>query len=187
MSLTLKDLSKQQELINKIQHDIEVMRNESKQIQAYMELEQNLAAELITFGMNTITVANDQDITLWQPDKFTKGKKDIIRDGTNVLLRSKRTTRTINPATFISLYPFEANILIEQGKIRIPIGVVEAEIGKRKTDDICEANVSYSYAFESRAYEPLAKTPEEPKDEPKPEKKPTRAPRKTKNKIKVDA
>jgi len=181
MTPTMKELGKQHELIAKMQCNLDSMQQQSKAIQAYLELTDELAKEQADLKANTTALA--ETINTWMPDRFSKGTKDMVRDGTNILLRSKRTVRTILPKMFIDLYPFEANVMIETGKIKIPVGIVEAEIGKAKTNAICSADVTYSYEFQSRAYEPLKQ--EEPKDEPKPEV--AKAQSKPRRKVKVNA
>jgi hypothetical protein len=150
-----------QQLENKIATDIEKHEQVQQHIEDKFKLEQKEQE------LKQLTTEAAASVIEWKPDRISKGKKDIYTEGSFSILRSSRTIRKIIPKKFVELYPLEANVMIEDGKINIPVGIVEAVIGKNKTNDICEANVSYSYELLSRNLPEIVKheQPEEPKIE----------------------
>ncbi len=186
MAKTISELGKLDEQIQALSKERYQLQRKSKEVQEYFEIENKLVELEKQLREETEQVANT--IETWAPDKFSKCKKDIARDGNWVILRSKRTIRTIKNTMFLELYPLLANVMIENGDIRIPLGVVENEIGKKRTNEMCDEHVTYSYQFQSREYEPLVK--DEKQEEQKNEhigKKPANKKTKSKRTIKANA
>ena len=144
----LTTLGKLNEQAEQIQYEINKLTEKSADIQKLNYYNEKLG--VVWNEMDVIVHDNSDSLTGWKPDRISKGKKDIIAFGTNAILRSKTTRRKIIPSKFVTDYPLEANVLIEDGKITIPIGVVEAELGKKKVDEICESTTTFSYKYESR-------------------------------------
>lgn len=174
----LTTLGKLNEQAEQVQLEIDKLTKESIEIQKLNNYNEELGT--IWNEMEVIVHDNSDSLTGWKPDRISKGKKDIIAFGTNAILRSKTTRRKIIPSKFVTDYPLEANVLIEEGKITIPIGVVEAELGKKKVDEMCESTTTFSYKYESRK---IPTTSIEPMPEPmiEPVKKTTTT--KTKKKV----
>jgi hypothetical protein len=157
-----------------IENDMNKLARTSADIQKMYDYEDELAE--IRSEMSNIVENNKDTLTGWKPDKFSKGKKDIIAFGTNAILRSKTTRRKIIPVEFVKKYPLEANVMIEEGKITIPIGVVEAELGKNKVNEICTSETTFSYKYESRKIpESLVDPVPTPEPTPKQKRKATKA------------
>jgi hypothetical protein len=144
----LTTLGKLNEQAEQVQSEIDKLTKQSEDIQKLNYYNEKLGA--VWNEMDVIVHDNSDSLTGWKPDRISKGKKDIIAFGTNAILRSKTTRRKIIPSKFVTDYPLEANVLIEEGKITIPIGVVEAELGKNKVNEICESTTTFSYKYESR-------------------------------------
>lgn len=150
--------SKEEELLEKLgklndeatqtQSNIAKLTEEHEVIKILNSYKYQLDA--IVDEMDALVKDNGDTLTGWKPDRISKGKKDILAFGMNAILRSKTTRRKIIPSKFIEQYPLEANVLIEEGKITIPIGVVEEELGKNKVNELCESVTSYSYKYVSR-------------------------------------
>ncbi len=166
--------SKEEEILEKLGK----LNNRKEQLQCYSD-----EISAINNEMDTLIKDNIESLTGWETDRISKGKKDIIAFGTNAILRSKTTRRKIIPSKFIEKYPLEANVLIEEGKITIPIGVVEEELGKNKVNEICEATTTFNYKYESRKV-PTSISVNEMKKEPAIENKKTH---KASKKMKVTA
>ena len=141
-------LGKLNERASQVQLEIDKLTEKSIEIQKLNRYNEELGT--IWNEMDVIVHDNSDSLTGWKPDRISKGKKDIIAFGTNAIIRSKTTRRKIIPSKFVTDYPLEANVLIEEGKITIPIGVVEAELGKKKVDEMCESTTTFSYKYESR-------------------------------------
>ena len=141
-------LGKLNERASQVQLEIEKLTEKSIEIQKLNSYNEELG--VIWNEMDALVKDNSDSLTGWKPDRISKGKKDIIAFGTNAIIRSKTTRRKIIPSKFVTDYPLEANVLIEEGKITIPIGVVEAELGKKKVDEMCESTTTFSYKYESR-------------------------------------
>lgn len=144
----LTEIGKLHDRAEKIQNEMDKLAEKSKSVQQFNN-DTNELNELMD-KIDEIIKCNGDSLTGWKPDRISKGKKDIIAFGTNAILRSKTTRRKIIPSKFVTDYPLEANVLIEEGKITIPIGVVEAELGKKKVDEMCESTTTFSYKYESR-------------------------------------
>ncbi len=157
-------LGKLNEQAEQIQYEINKLTEKSADIQKLNYYNEKLG--VVWNEMDVIVHDNSDSLTGWKPDRISKGKKDIIAFGTNAIIRSKTTRRKIIPSKFVTDYPLEANVLIEEGKITIPIGVVEAELGKNKVNEICESTTTFSYKYESRK---IPTQPIEPTPEPTPE------------------
>jgi len=157
----LTTLGKLNEQAEQIQYEINKLTEKSADIQKLNYYNEKLG--VVWNEMDVIVHDNSDSLTGWKPDRISKGKKDIIAFGTNAILRSKTTRRKIIPSKFVTDYPLEANVLIEEGKITIPIGVVEAELGKKKVDEMCESTTTFSYKYESRK---IPTTSIEPTPEP---------------------
>ena len=155
-------LGKLNERAEQVQLEIDKLTKESIEIQKLNNYNEELGT--IWNEMDVIVHDNSDSLTGWKPDRISKGKKDIIAFGTNAIIRSKTTRRKIIPSKFVANYPLEANVLIEDGKITIPIGVVEAELGKNKVNEICESTMSFSYTYESRKIPTAVNTTETEKE-----------------------
>lgn len=160
----LTEIGKLHDRAEKIQNEMDKLAEKSKSVQQFNN-DANELNELID-KIDEIVKCNGDSLTGWKPDRISKGKKDIIAFGTNAIIRSKTTRRKIIPSKFVTDYPLEANVLIEEEKITIPIGVVEAELGKNKVNEICESTTTFSYKYESRK---IPTQPIEPTPEPTPE------------------
>lgn len=174
----LTTLGKLNEQAEQIQYEINKLTEKSADIQKLNYYNEKLG--VVWNEMDVIVHDNSDSLTGWKPDRISKGKKDIIAFGTNAIMRSKTTRRKIIPSRFVTDYPLEANVLIEEGKITIPIGVVEAELGKKKVDEICESTTTFSYKYESRKI-PTTSIETTPETTPEPVKKTTTT--KTKKKV----
>ena len=141
-------LGKLNERASQVQLEIDKLTEKSIEIQKLNSYSEELG--VIWNEMDALVKDNSDSLTGWKPDRISKGKKDIIAFGTNAIIRSKTTRRKIIPSRFVANYPLEANVLIEDGKITIPIGVVETELGKNKVNEICESTTTFSYKYESR-------------------------------------
>ncbi len=159
----LEKLGKLNDEATQIQSEIVKLTEESEIIKLLNSYKYQLNA--IADEMDALIKDNGDTLTGWKQDRISKGKKDIIAFGTNAILRSKTTRRKIIPSKFIEKYPLEANVLIEEGKITIPIGVVEKELGENKVNELCESTTSFSYKYESRKI-PTANTITRPEKEP---------------------
>lgn len=165
---TMKELETLYNEIQKLKHDI-AKYEERESVQDYLAISDKLTQSESMLKQLTTEAAASVEVVDWKPDRLSKGKKDIYTEGSFSILRSKRTIRKIIPKKFAENYPLELSVLINEGQINIPIGIVEPVIGKNKTNDICEANVSYSYELVSREL-PKAinlETPEELKSKTK--------------------
>ena len=138
----LEKLGKLNDEATQIQSEIVKLTEESEIIKLLNSYKYQLNA--IVDEMDALIKDNVDTLTGWKQDRISKGKKDIIAFGTNAILRSKTTRRKIIPSKFIEKYPLEANVLIEEGKITIPIGVVEKELGENKVNELCESTMSFS-------------------------------------------
>jgi hypothetical protein len=177
----LEKLGKLNDEATQIQSEIVKLTEESEIIKLLNSYKYQLNATVDE--MDTLIKDNGESLTGWKTDRISKGKKDIIAFGTNAILRSKTTRRKIIPSKFIEKYPLEANVLIEEGKITIPIGVVEEELGKNKVNEMCEATTTFNYKYESRKV-PTSISVNEMKKEPAIENKKTH---KASKKMKVTA
>lgn len=108
--------------------------------------------EKLTTILSDLTSEAGQNATEWESDTFTQGKKDIAwLPGRKIgIIRSTTNTRTIDPKLFVEKYPLHANIMIEKGDIKIPIGKIEPEIGKNAVTEISTVKTTYKYELEVR-------------------------------------
>lgn len=149
-----------------LENEIETLQ-ESEAVKTYL----NKRDELDQLN-NDISVNLEQEISDvppedWKPNRFSKGKKDEYIDGQVQVLRSKRTVRTIIPKVFVEKYPFLVNMLVESGKIRIPIGIVEPELKKEEMEEIVEKNTTMKYELVIKAAPVVKVEPTEKKRETK--------------------
>ena len=159
----LEKLGKLNDEATQMQSNIDKLTEEHEIIKLLNSYKRQLS--IIVDEIDALIKDNGDTLTGWKTDRISKGKKDIIAFGTNAILRSKTTRRKIIPSKFIEKYPLEANVLIEEGKITIPIGVVEKELGENKVNELCESTMSFSYTYESRKI-PTANTITRPEKEP---------------------
>lgn len=87
------------------------------------------------------------EASCWGPDSFTKGKKDAVAttNGNIRLLRGKRTERKVVPSIFYEKYPFLMEKFVQDGKVKIPLNVVETELGTNDIANVCDITVTYTF------------------------------------------
>lgn len=117
----------------------------------------------------------------WQKDSFSKGKKDVAQFGRIRIYRSSRTERTIIPAKFVEMFPFDMNMLVENGDIHIPISVVERYKDPAELEPVITRKTMFKY--ESLVL--TEKKPEIPKPAAKKKGRPVKEKPKSKQKVKA--
>lgn len=165
---TIKEIETALKEIEKSKKKIAAMEDNEPKIAEYLDEKGRLTTieSLLTDLINEAgTNATD-----WEPDEFSKGKKDISwLPGRRIgILRSTTTRRKIIPSEFVARYPLHANVMIQKEEITIPIGKLEPEIGKEAVTEISTITTTHSYNIKVRSTpKPVTKKKERAKTKKK--------------------
>jgi hypothetical protein len=137
------ELEKLKKKLTEIQEKIKIRESELKipeNIEILSEMQTALNKMLESTGSSI-------DDAMWGPDTFSKGKKEAIssKDGTIVVIRSTKRTRTIIPSIFVEKHPLLTNKFVEEGRIKITLKEAEAELGKNAINEMCDIKIDHNY------------------------------------------
>ena len=135
-----------------------------KLMKARDKLDARIEQTKIALGINELTngiqeIENEQHNLLgmigeavnsetWGQDSFKKTADAISsKDGEIVIVRSKRTDKSIIASKFFELHPIELQKLFNENAIKITQKDANKVLSKTEVDEICTAITTYTYDF----------------------------------------
>jgi hypothetical protein len=142
MNETIKTLVNLKQKLQTTEQQINKLVANSIEVQTYLRLLKD--QEQTSFGVSewTKTAAQEVPEENWTP---TKGKQDEFAKGELVLIRKRRETRVVNSKLFVEKYPLLTNLMVDDGRIKVPVTVIERELSKDDLEEIIYRDVAYSY------------------------------------------